>query len=203
MHPSAEFISEWFAGTTGRVYLCSLPNPELKGTPAGEPDERHILTRSTEQISGFVGKWDRPGRGLYFCTATIQPDATRRAKETLAELVALHADIDFKSVVETPEEIERIVGQLSPPPTRVHHSGHGLQLFWRFATPIPATTESIAGHERLLRLLANHVGGDLACCEAARLMRLPGTVNSKGGEEIPVRIVTIRLDACYGSRLLH
>src|SRR6516225_7791486 len=117
MHPAAEFIADWFKGTTGRVYLCSLPNPELKGTPEGEPSERHILTRSSEQINGFVAKWDRAGRGLYFCTATIRPDATRRSKEALGELIALHADIDFKSVVETPEKIERIVEQLSPPPT--------------------------------------------------------------------------------------
>ena len=201
MHPSTDFVVDWFKGTTGRVYLCSLPNPELKGTPEGEPSERHILTRSTEQINGFVSKWDRPGRGLYFCTATIQPDATRRSKETLAELVALHADIDFKSVVETTDEIERIVERLLPLPTRVHHSGHGLQLFWRFKTPLPATAESVAAHERLLRLLANQIGGDPACCEAARLMRLPGTTNSKNGDRILVRIITIRADACYG--LLH
>jgi hypothetical protein len=202
MHPAAEFIANWFKGTTGRVYLCSLPNPELKGTPAGEPSERHILTRSTEQITGFVAKWNRPGRGLYFCTATIQPDAARRTKQTLAELVALHIDIDFKSVVETSDEIERVVEQLSPPPTRVHHSGHGLQLFWRFKTPIPATTENVAAHERLLRRFTDRAGGDPACVDACRLMRLPGTTNSKNGDSIPVRIIIDNMEARYDARVL-
>lgn len=189
MHPSAEFIADWFKGSTGRVYIASLPNPELKGTPEGEPGERHILTRSTEQIEKFVIKWDRPGRGIYFCTATIRPEETRRAKETIAELVGLHADIDFKSIVETPEEIERIVASLTPAPTRVHHTGNGLHLFYKYKPIIPAIAENIAGHERLLRLLADHVGGDRAVCEAARLMRLPGTTNSKNGEGRPVRVL--------------
>ena len=202
MHPAAEFIAEWFASTPGRVYLCSLPNPELRGTPAGEPNERHILTRNTEQIAGFVAKWNRPGRGLYFCTATLRADATQRAKDALAELVALHADVDFKSTVAAPETIEQTIAQLATPPTRVHHSGHGLQLFWRFKTSIPATAKSIARHERLLRQLANHVGGDLACCEAARLMRLPGTTNSKNGDCIPVRVILVAAEPCHGTQML-
>ena len=187
MHPSAEFIVEWFKGTSGRVYLCTLPNPELKDTPAGEPNERHILTRSTEQITGFVSKWDRPGRGLYFCTATLRPDASRRAKATLLELVALHADIDFKSTSETPDDIEQIAERLAPRPTRVHHSGHGLQCFWRYHASLTVTPDSIAAHERRLRQLADRLGGDPAVCEAARLMRLPFTTNSKNGDALLVR----------------
>ena len=44
------------------------------------------------------------------------------------------------------------------------------------------TDESIAEVEALLRLLADHVGADPSAAEIARLLRLPGSHNSKGGE---------------------
>jgi hypothetical protein len=67
MHPAAEFIVSWFGPrSTGCVYIASLPNPELRGTPEGGPAERHILTRSSEQITDFTTKWDRPGRAVYW-----------------------------------------------------------------------------------------------------------------------------------------
>lgn len=188
MHPAAEFIVGWFGPrTTGRIYVASLPNPELRGTPEGEPAERHILTRNSEQIASFTADWNLPGRAVYWGPATLKPDATRRCKESIAELLALHIDIDFKNVEEPPEEIARIVKQLPLPPTRMRNTGHGFQAFWGFEAAVPATPEAIAEHERMQRLLADHLGGDRAACDACHLMRMPGTTNSKGGDSIPVR----------------
>jgi hypothetical protein len=188
VHPAAEFIAEWFGPrSTGRVYIASLPNPELRGTPEGQPNERHILTRSSERIANFAAEHDRPGRAVYWGPATLKPDAIRRSKDNIDELVALHVDIDFKNIEAAPEEIARIVEQLLLPPTRLRNTGHGLQAFWGFETAIPGTPESITEHERLQRLLADHLGGDRAACDACHLMRMPGTTNSKGGDSIPVR----------------
>jgi hypothetical protein len=188
MHPAAEFIVNWFGPRAkGRIYIASLPNPELRGTPEGEPAERHILSRSSEQIADFTTKWDQPGRAVYWGPATLKPNATRRSKDNIAELLGLQIDIDFKSVDATPEEIERVVKELPLPPTRLRNTGHGLQGFWGFETAIPGAPESIAEHERLQRLLADHLGGDRAACDACHLMRMPGTVNSKGGDSTPVR----------------
>jgi hypothetical protein len=189
---SANFVVDLFGSSSGRVFLATLPNPELKGTPEGEPDERHIWTRSREQIGAFVTKWNRPGRAVYLAVSTFQRDATSRCKDTVQELIALHADIDFRGTVETPEEILRIVEQLAPPPSLVIHSGHGLHLYWVFNEPIPATAESKAEHDRLLRQLADHLGADTAVAHCAALMRLPGTTNSKNGDALPVHVIVER-----------
>jgi hypothetical protein len=190
LHPGAQFLVNYFgASSLNPIYLSSLPNAECKDR---EPGERHIISRSSEQIAAFVGKWDRPGRGVYFAVSTVVRTATRRSKETLSELVGVHADIDYKSLIETPEEVERIVGRLQLLPTAVNHSGHGLHLFYGFKDAIPATLESIAETERLLRMLAGHLGGDPAVCQVAALMRLPGTTNSKNGDSIPVRTIVSR-----------
>jgi putative DNA primase/helicase len=139
---SADFIVNLFGNSTGRVFLSTLPNPELKGTPAGEPDERHVWTRNREQIGAFVAKWNRPGRATYLAVSTFQRGATIRCKDTVQELIALHADIDFHATVESPEAILQIVEQLRPPPSLVIHSGHGLHLYWVFKESIAATAES-------------------------------------------------------------
>ena len=123
----------------------------------------------------FLKKWDREDRALYFCAATVQLDATKRSKETLAELNGLHCDIDFKSVAHAgPAEIERRLRETMLLPTFVVLSGNGLHAYWCFRESLLATAENIERVEALLRLLADHLAGDPQCAEASRLMRLPG-----------------------------
>ena len=195
MHPAAKFIIAMFeTHPLGRVYVASLPNPEHKGV---EPDERHILTRSSAQITDFVARHDRPGHGCFACVATIQDKATRRAEKTVAQIVCLHTEIDFRQLEETPEEAEHVVSNLPLPPSRVHHSGHGLHLYWFLKTAIAAMPESNARHKQLLRRTADHLGGDPAACLVHQLLRMPGTTNSKNGERREVRTLIDRPDLRY------
>ena len=192
-HPSAAFLASMFGSSTeSPVYLCSLLNTR----ESGESSERKLTTRVPDDIAAFVRRWDTPGRGKFFCVSTLKPGLLRRAKANLAELNCLHADIDFKTVVETPKEVRRTVGQLMLPPSMVNFSGHGLHLFWLFKEGIEATARNIAEVERLLRLLSNHIGGDPAVAEVARLMRLPGSHNTKDGEHIEV-VTEIERDLRY------
>jgi hypothetical protein len=55
-----------------------------------------------------------------------------------------------------------------------------------------ATPETVARVEVLLRVLADVIGGDPAVCEVARLMRLPGSHNTKNGGRLPVKVVVDR-----------
>ena len=172
MHPAAEFILAMFGPhPSGRVYVASLPNPDNKGA---EPGERHILSRSSEQIIDFVTRQDQPGRGCFACVATIQDKATRRAEETLAQIVCAHAEIDFRGTLEAPEEVERSIATLPLLPSYVIHSGHGLHVYWFLTTAVAAAPESVARHKRLLRQLADHLGGDPAACLVPQLLRTSG-----------------------------
>jgi hypothetical protein len=90
------FLADVFgASTVAPVFICSLPNSDAGDC---EPGERHVVTRNSARIEAFLRKWDRKDRAVYFCTATIQPGAAMRSKETLAELNGLHVDIDFKGI---------------------------------------------------------------------------------------------------------
>ena len=156
-----------------------------------------MLSRSSVQITDFVTRHDQPGEGCFTCVATIQNKATRRAEKTVAQIVCLHTEIDFRQIQETPEAAERVVAGLSPPPSRAHHSGHGLHLYWFLKISIAATPEANARHKQLLRRVANHLGGDQAACLVHQLLRLPGTTNSKKGEQLPVRTLIDRPDRRY------
>src|SRR5262249_9600352 len=138
---ASNFLAGMFGPSTASpVYVTSLPND---GAPEGEPRERRTMTREPAVIDGFVRKWDRRERALYFCVSTIKPDATRRAKETIHELNGLHADIDFKSVDDAPEEVAQKLQQVMLPPTAVVASGHGLHAYWLFREGLLATPESV------------------------------------------------------------
>ena len=193
-HPAAEFVVAMFGPhQNGRVYIACLPN--IKNTD--EAEERHILTRSSAQITDFTRRHDQPGEGCFVCVNPIKDKATRRAEETVVLIICAHADIDFSKVEETPEEIEHIVTDLSLPPSRVHHSGHGLHVYWFLKIAIAATPENNDRHKHLLHRLADILGGDPGACLIPQLMRLPGTTNSKNGERHEVRVLSDHTELRY------
>ena len=147
------------------VYISSLPNADAQRSRSRRAPCHHPASRKTSRR--FLRKWDRKDRALYFCTATVQAGATTRSKETLAELNGLHIDIDFKSITISPDETERKLQQLMLLPSKVVASGGGLHAYWLFKEALPATAENIERVEALAALLADHLGGDPACAEAA------------------------------------
>jgi len=184
-HPGSAFLASLFGpSTVNPVFVCSLLNAEARGS---EPiNERFVTTRNLADISGFARKWDRPGRGLYFCVSTLAPNSQRRCKATVSELNCLFVDIDFKDTEQTLEEIRKTVDSLMYPPAAVNSSGHGLHLLWPLKEALEATPENILEVERLLGLLATYLGGDPAAAEVSRLLRLPGTHNTKNGNWLEV-----------------
>ena len=132
-------------------------------------------------------RWDKPKRGVYYCCSTVKPGSDRRAKETRCELNAVWVDVDFKDVQETPDEIDRALRSLFLPRSIINNSGYGRHMLWLLKEALPATDEAIGRVEELLRVLAANLGGDRAVCQAAALLRLPFSHNSKHGGWAEVR----------------
>jgi phage/plasmid-associated DNA primase len=172
-----DFFKAWFDASEAPACLTSLPN--IKDDP-NEPGERFILTREITEIEEFIAKWDRPGRALYYCVSTIR---TKRNKDNVVEICGLHADIDFKDVVDDEKTILRRVKELPLPPSIIVRSGNGLHLYWPFKESIKVNivdgVEEIERVEAALKLLCDLVGGDQKVTHIAALMRLPGSHNSK------------------------
>src|SRR5262249_18480405 len=133
-----------------------------------------------DAVVRFIRKWDRPDRALHFCLTTLKPGSTR-----LDKLVCLHADLDFRCIVESDNWIDRAIEALPLRPQLVVCSGHGFHLYWLLREALASTPENIARIEAALRQLADVLAGDPSVCECARQMQLPGSHNTKAGAWIP------------------
>ncbi|MCA1452166.1 hypothetical protein I6F35_02915 [Bradyrhizobium sp. BRP22] len=181
------FIHALFGVSTEHpVYLCSFPNERNDDT---EPPERHVATRTPSHITAFAAKWDRAKRGLFFCAGTVKA-GMRRAKENIVETPGLFVDIDFKNITETRDEVVRQLAKLRYPPTAVVASGGGLHCYWLFKEAFD-TQSDIERIESALRQLADLVGGDLQCCEVSRVLRLPGSHNTKNDGWVEVEVIRL------------
>jgi hypothetical protein len=91
---ASDFIAGFFSASTGSIYLCSLPNERGTGKPAelvGRGGGARLDDLAQQQ-------WDRKDRGTFFCVNTLVPRQARRAKETIHEIVCLHADLDLDKI---------------------------------------------------------------------------------------------------------
>jgi hypothetical protein len=185
---AVDFLKTLFKHTTAQVYICSFSNER---DDPGQVGERHVHTRVPPQIKRFAAKWDMPGRGLFFCVGTV-PSGCRRAKDAVAETIGLHADIDFKNVDlnYSRDDIVRKLKALTYPPSVIVFSGGGLHCYWLFKEPME-TQPNIERIETALKLLADLVAGDLAVCEVSRVLRLPGTHNTKEGAWTEVEVLSL------------
>ena len=173
------FLKTIFEATTEQVYFCSFPNDAKDRNQSRPPAHCHadasVLTR-------FLRKWDKPGRGLFFCIGTVKAGAARN-KGTIVETICLHADIDFKNVEGKPDrhDIVRKLVMLMYPPSVIVFSGGGLHCYWLFKEAL-LTQGNIERIEAALRGFADLVAGDPAVCEVARVLRLPTSHNTKDGK---------------------
>lgn len=107
-----------------------------------------------------------------------------RIPSNVQELNALFVDIDFKLFNADPHyiytETKRIIQAKAeiPPPSKIIFSGRGAHIYWRLTN---ATREDLplwqACAETLINIFKDEA--DPVCKDAARVLRLPGTINSK------------------------
>lgn len=162
------------------LYICSLPNEKKRGRIP------ELYTTNPAAIEAFARRWNIPGRGVFDCVGELQPDANRRSIETVARLRQLHVDIDFKDIVESPDEIDRRLRSLLLRPTEVRNSGGGRHVIYELKEPVEAGEPEFERARALLKRLAACLCGDPAPAHPAALLRRPGTHNSKRGEPVLV-----------------
>jgi RecA-family ATPase len=130
----------------------------------------------------FAQQYNRDGWGVYDCVSPLREE--RRAKDTVAQIIGLHWDLDARQLKESKQEIiEKTRAKLEPFGilSRVTDSGRGVHIYSIFNEPIEAGTPEAESAYRLLRRMATHLGADMAPTHFAALMRRAGTMNSKEG----------------------
>ena len=202
---NSAFLVEMFRFAEHSLFLTTLPNE--RGQHGNRHERRCIATETLirTNVERVIEKYDRDGQALYFCASTIDDDKvearcaralkvdgkepqSERSKETIGEIVALWVDIDLKNIKLGKTELYRRLALLRLLPTVVVDSGNGAHVWYFLNEAMPATPETVCELETLLGQMCFSLGGDKSCCEVARLMRLPGSHNTKNGAFKPVNV---------------
>lgn len=204
------FLPALFEAAEHSVFLTTLTN--ARGD-RGYHHERVCAANESairENSARVIEKYDRAGQASYFCVSTLDPEKVEaarlrekqagrkepsaRAKENLAELLTGFADIDLKNyTIGRTIALSRLAEMRCPPSVAID-SGNGLHVYWLLKEAIEATPDAIADFENLLHLIVHVVGGDAACVDASRLMRTPGSHNSKNGAWKEVHVIETHSD---------
>jgi len=181
--PASKFLAEFFGGvTTQAVEIRALPNEHGAGRAAP------LFTRDPADIEVHCARWDGQERAVYFGVVTRLLSMCKGTRAGLAELIALWVDIDCTKQNLDKVFVSKKLTEMMLPPSLIVDSGHGLHAYWHLKEALdvrqeaPGVAELEAGIVGALKQLAAICCGDPAVCDLARIMRLPGTHNTKGGE---------------------
>lgn len=143
------------------------------------PDNKQMLLDSLPDYD-----WDNVFVGTLLRTSYGHGDAAHTEDMTSW----LWSDVDKKRGATFGD----LLGRISHYPQMIVDSGHGWHLYWRLETPVPVTVAQGA-----MSVLADRLGGDRVG-DASRVMRLPGTLNNKDDDAMPVRL--LRYDPTFTHR---
>ncbi len=144
---------------------------------------QRIVSLETVLASRYLG-WlaheNASGMNIYVAANSLLPGSRKRTKESIAEVRHLYLDIDFDGDV-------RLTALRSsvdvPTPTAILGTSPGkYQVLWR------VQGFAFEQQEAMLKQLAIAFGGDPACTDRNRVLRLPGFRNCK---YVPAHAVTV------------
>ncbi len=162
----------------------------LRRGDASRPQQR--VTRLEQVLAPRYLAWltyeNDDGANIYISANPLCPGSRKRTKESIASVRQLYLDID----TEGDARLATLrASNAVPAPTAILSTSLGkYQVLWRVAG------FDFDCQEQTLKLLANSFGGDPACTDRNRVLRLPGFFNRKYS---PAYLVTVEYpaDATY------
>jgi len=129
------------------------------------------------------------GANIYVSANPLRPGSRKRTKESIASIRHIYIDIDTDGDARL---AALRVSECVPIPTAILSTSPGkYQALWRVAG------FDFERQEQTLKLLARTFGGDHACTDRNRVLRVPGFLNRKYSPAHPVT-VEYPVDATYG-----
>lgn len=144
---------------------------------------QRIVSLETVLASRYLG-WlayeNSSGMNIYVAANPLLPGSRKRTKESIAEVRHLYLDIDFDGEARL---TALRASDAVPTPTVVLGTSYGkYQVLWR------VHGFDFEQQEAMLKQLAIAFGGDPACTDRNRVLRLPGFHNRK---YVPTHAVTV------------
>jgi len=182
-----EFLSAFFRDTEQAVELRALRN--------NGGATQQLFTRNPDEVVAYCQHYDGLGWGLYFGLATRDSLNLGGKRENLRELPCLWAEIDIHKFGMSVEQAVAILLSCPLPPSLIVSSGRGLHVYWLLSPPLSVTAAPFGEDaekirvELVTRSFVRIFHGDQNAVDVTRVLRLPGTHNTKEGTLLPCRVL--------------
>ena len=163
---AAQFLLRSFVPGETIALLIRRPSP-------GHTLQRIVLLeRALEpRYLGWLAHENAAGANIHVSANPLRPHSRRRTKDSIARVRHLYLDLDNSG--EAQLALLRTSDQV-PPPNAIISTSHGkYQVLWQ------VEGFTLERQEAMLKLLVLAFGGDPACTDCNRVLRLPGFLNSK------------------------
>ena len=181
---AGEFLSEWFGAEDTFALLLRHADPSRT---------RQRIVRQGDLLKsnylGWLAHENAHGCNVYFSVNSLLADAKKRTKNAIAEARALYLDLDEHG--DRKMAAIRASDRVPPPSIVIRTSPGKYQILWR------VRGFSIPEQEAMLKTLAATFGGDRACTDCARVLRLPGFFNRKYTPACPVTLARDGIQTVY------
>jgi hypothetical protein len=173
---AGEFLSRSFAPSETIAIV-------LRRTSPAKIVQRIVTLERTLQprYLGWLAHENATGANVYFAANPLVSESRKRTNESVAEVRHLYLDLDTEGEVKL--AALRAANTVPIPTAIVSTSPGKYQVLWRVES-FPFEQQ-----ESLLKLLAITFGGDPACTDCNRVLRLPGFLNQKYA---PAPVVTVQ-----------
>lgn len=181
---AANFLTHCFAS-------CEMIALLLRREDAPRPQQRVVMLEQVlaPRYMAWLAYENEHGANIYVSANPLRPGSRKRMKECVASVRHIYIDIDTDGDARL---AALRASDLVPVPTAILSTSPGkYQALWRVAG------FDFERQEQTLKLLAHAFGGDPACTDRNRVLRVPGFFNRKYSPAHPVA-VEYPVDATYG-----
>jgi hypothetical protein len=183
---ATNFLTRCFASSETIALL-------LRREDAPRPQQRVVTLEQvlTPRYMAWLTFENNNGANIYVSANPLRPGSRKRTKECIASVRHIYIDIDDDG--DTRLATLRASDRVPAPTTILSTSPGKYQALWRVAG------FDFERQEQTLKLLAQAFGGDPACTDRNRVLRVPGFLNCKYS---PAHRVAVEYptDAIYGPK---
>ena len=172
---AADFLTHCFAPGESIALLLRRENPD--GILQRIAPLEHALA---PRYLGWLAHENSIGTNVYVAANPVRSDSRKRTKESIAAVRHLYLDLDTDG--EARLALLRASDAVPTPNAIVSTSLGKYQILWR------VDGFTLEQQESALKLLAVTFGGDPACTDCNRVLRLPGFLNCKYDPAYPVTV---------------
>lgn len=191
---TGQFLKLYFSQCqTGYAEICYLAPEGVKLYPKLKTAWKPLPTGDVVDYPAAISQHNQSGYGCFFGTTVsgVKHDPVERISEKSGRPYLAYQRRKEVDVILAPalwldmDDVDPVTTRLAllnipAMPSIINQSGGGVHAYWLLDEPVQITPETHLEFKRVIHGLASYTGGgDAKVRDLARIMRLPGTVNTK------------------------